>query len=99
MPKGKKGHKMPIWRRAARAAVGGLGAVLGTLVATRPFHRGIAELVKGNFAGGTEAIVYDVGAPGPGGQSVDVLKVIGVGATAAIGIGIFSLFRYVARRI
>jgi hypothetical protein len=97
----KKGRKMPLWKKVAGAAIGGLGVLIGVLVATRPFHRGLGILATGNVAGATEAIGFDIGVPGVGRgpADIDFPRIFGVGVAAAIGIGVFALFKYLRRRV
>lgn len=94
----KRRRKQPAWKKWVRAGLGIAGAVVGGLVATSPLHRGIIFMAQtGDVVQGVGAIRSDIGIPA--GQPPDVQKLIGVGVTVAIGVGLIKLFKYVARRV
>jgi hypothetical protein len=88
---------MPAWRRWARTGVGLVGAVIGTLIATAPTHRGLTAMAGGDFKSGVGFIREDVGVPEN--QPPNITKLIGTGITVGVGIGIIKLFRLVAQRV
>ncbi len=100
MAKKKRGRRMPKWKKWVKAGLGIAGTVIGSLVATSPLHRGITKMVTtGDVNQGVVDILFDVGVPGPGNFNLEVNKVIGVGVTVAVGVGLMSLFKYIARRV
>lgn len=101
MAKRKRHRKMAGWRKWARTGLGAAGAVIGALVATSPVHRGLGQMATGSWQQGLDSIAYDIGAPVPrvGINQPDVGKLVGTAVTVGVGIGIMSLFRFVARRI
>lgn len=98
MAKGKKRRKMPLWRRVAKGAIGATGVVIGSLVATSPFHRGVRTMATGNLEQGVADLQFDLGVPGPGERNVQPAKLAGAAVAAAAGVGIILLFRLLARR-
>ncbi len=101
MAKKKRGRKMPKWKKYVRAGMGIAGTILGVAIATAPTHRGIEQLVKGEFVTGIDSIVFDTTGmiPSAGAYAPDVTKLIGVGITVGVGIGIMKLFKFLGRRV
>lgn len=90
---------MPKWKKWARAGVSLIGTGIGVGVATIPLHRGLQLIAAGDFQSGFGAISVDVGGPAPGGTGFDVTKLMATGIAVGVGIGIMSLFKYLARRV
>ena len=98
--KKRRRRRVPKWKKWLRAGVSVLGTGIGIGVATIPMHRGLQLIAAGDFQGGLGAISVDVGAPAPGGTGTfDISKLISTGVAVGVGVGIMSLFKYLARRV
>ncbi len=100
MAKKKRGRKMPKWKKWIKMILGIAGAGVGGAVALSPTYRGLTLMTQGHFDAGTNALVFDVAGvdtQNPG--FPDVNRLVGTGLTVLVGVGIISLFRYVARRV
>lgn len=93
----KKHRKQPFYKKWVRAGVNIAGTVLGTFVATSPLHRGIRDGLAGNSAQMVTSIRQDIGVAEGG--APDVTKLTQTAVTVVVGLGIISLFRYLARRV
>lgn len=99
--KKKRGRKQPAWKKWVRSIIGIAGAGIGGTIALSPTFRGLQTIASGFPEVGVNEIVNDFTGMDPKGGNFtpDIGRLLGVGVTVGVGIGIISLFRYVARRI
>ena len=92
---------MPKWKKWVKAGLGIGGAVVGSSIALSPTFRGIQQMAEGDPMGGANTVVFDITGMDPSSSNYNFKldRIIGTGIVAAVGIGIMSLFRYVARRV
>ncbi len=96
MTKKKRGRKQPAWKKYVKAALGITGTIIGGIVATAPLHRGIRDGLSGNVEQMVLSIQQDVyGGPG----TINITAVASTGAAVALGVGLISLFKYLAKRV
>ena len=95
----KKGRKMPAWRRIARAGVGLVGAGFGIFIASSPLHRSLQFAFKGEGQNAANAAIYDTTGATLEGGAPRIDAIVRTGAIVGLGLGVITLFRYLARRI
>ncbi len=94
--KRKRGRKQPAWKKYVKAGLGIVGTIIGGIVATAPLHRGIRDGLSGNVEQMVTSIQQDVyGGP----DTIDIKKVASTGFAVALGVGLMSLFKYLAKRV
>ncbi len=101
MAKKKKGRKQPAWKKWVKAGLGIAGTAIGGIIAFSPTFNGLTIMAAGDAVGGANQLVVDMTGMNPidGGFTPDIGKIVGVGITVGVGIGLMSLFRYFARRV
>ncbi len=100
MAKKKRGRKMAKWRKYAKMIVGGAGVALGGVVVFSPAISGMKKMAAGDLEGGVNEIAFNYSGFDPGNpREIVIQKPITALITVAVGLGIISLFRMIARRI
>jgi hypothetical protein len=105
----KRKHKMPMWgKNVIHAVKVGLKAsthvftIGGIVVATSPLHRGLGQVVHGDFEGAAVSIKQDTIAAGSGTptlQQAATQAAVGVVLPLAIGVGLIWGGGYLRKRI
>ncbi len=92
---------MPAWKKWVKTIFGITGAAIGGGIAISPTFRGLRRVATGDVQGGFTTVLDDMTGVNPsvGNFTPDPGKLFGTAVTVLAGVGIISLFRYVARRI